>query len=563
LTDTCRTNKEVSFHIIKFQALDNGSSTFNWQPQEIIKKETLVIEKYYETFPSRFFKEFKILDHNNFKLPSFKLWQDNFGSPTYAQAYGSCLPDIPYCSDPKSKVNLICGFLKRLSPLMPVPKIELVKQLGMFVNSYLQQNFVSLPFLEDKYEELVQNWLDENKHYSSSRKKALLLCSQTIMEHSEFKPKLTSKDYLLKSFIKREFYPEPKCPRFINSRSDNFKAYVGPFISLIEKLIYKLDYFVKGQDIRELPKKIIKLQKYKWILETDYTSFESGFNPLYVDNVECNLWRYMLKNNPNVLDAVMKCYYTKDAGKIVPRTDVLRNNNYEAKVVGSRMSGEMWTSLGNGFSNLMNMLFLSKIHNEPLEGFVEGDDGIFGMNNCIATPDYFEKLGFKIKMSYGQDIQHTAFCGNIFDVHDLLFLVPPEQINRTFWCCDPKYFNARPKVLESLLRCKAQSLYCQGKNTPIAGILAYKILTLLGSGDIRYEPWTQWWEMQINEVFNREEFVYVEPTMNARLLYSERFGINIDLQLDIENIIKNAQSIFELNFDIPLTTSVMFKYLKF
>lgn len=479
-------------------------------------------------------------------------FDNTFKNNIYAISLGPIPHIIPFVTDQHTKTNLIASYLKRLTPLMPHTQPLRINNLNNFVNKFLKDNFKPLPPLFHDFKALVDEWLDDNSHYTLARKKQLRTAAMKILEYQTNHFNLQEKDYFMKSFIKTEFYPEDKYARYINSRSDKFKACVGPYIHLIEKEMYKLKYFIKHENIMDLPKKLIKLNKFKWILETDYTSFESGFSPEYTDAVECNLWRYFLQNNPEVLKIILNSYRIVKNNRAYPRISILQNKQYTAKVVGTRMSGEMWTSLANGFSNLMNMLFLAEQNGLTVDGFVEGDDGIFGMDQPIITENMFQSLGFKIRMKYGQDLSHTSFCGNIFDTKNLLYLVDLEQINRTFWTCTKKYFNAKPKILKMLLRAKAQSLYCNAKYTPIGGILAYRLIELLGEGPIILEQHNSWWEEKLVRRFSRETFEFILPKMDSRLLFSNIYGISIQQQINIENYIMNCKSIIELSTILPL-----------
>jgi hypothetical protein len=304
---------------------------------------------------------------------------------------------------------------------------------------------------------------------------------------------------------------------------------------------------VKGIPITELPKSLVRLRKFPHILETDYSSFESGFSPEYVDNVECALWRYVLKNNPETLDAVMRTYYEEVNGCIRPRKERLYSRYYTARCVGARMSGEMWTSLANGFSNLMNIMFLCDDLGVQFDGFVEGDDGLFGLSEDTLNEDHFAALGFKIDMLYGSDLRHTSFCGNVFDPSELNLVVSPEQIARASWTCAASYLLSRRKKRLALLRAKAMSLYCIGKHTPIAAELAYRVMTLIGAGDIILEPGTLYWKSNIMKLAESEVFRPPVITRRSRELFWEKYGFLPEEQVEMECKIRRARTLQELS----------------
>jgi len=457
---------------------------------------------------------------------------------TYAASLGPTGSSAPFCTNPHDNTELKCGFRKRLIPEMPVVDQEVVKDFKKFVTKFLNTNFKPLPFkTKEKENNDFNHWIENQDHYPQTRKDSLREAFESLKTQG-----LENKDYHIKSFIKREFYEDVKFCRFINARSDRFLSRVASFIHDIEDQVYRLKYFVKHKDITQIPHLLAKLDKYKLKLETDYSSFESGFNPFITDACECELFRFFLQNNEDCLHDVLGCYYQIVNGKIIPRIDLLKNKEFFAFVQGSRMSGDLWTSLGNGFTNLMIMLFYAEKYHFKFEGMVEGDDGIFGMDQEYMKEKYYTDLGFKIKMQYVTNLCDTCFCGNLFDSHDLNLIISPEHLNRIFWTCNAQYLHAKSKLKEKLLRAKAMSMSILGKNTPIIFKLCYKILSLLGSGSLIEHDW--WSRLKLRS------YVAMRPDavipMSSRLLYNQHFGIPIDVQLLIENTIMSAKTIPEL-----------------
>jgi len=477
---------------------------------------------------------------------------DHHEKKIYSQNLFFCSGDVPCATNPHDSHELRAGFRKRIVPDMPEPDKSKLRSLGLFVQKWLVNNLQPLENLSNSYEVLFEDWLQDNNSYSGERKMSLSESFESL-RHCNIGP-LCENDYKIKSFIKREFYEGPKYVRLINSRTDRFKVKVAPYIHAIEKALFHQSeasrYFVKGDPITELPEKLSRLQKWQVILETDYSSFESGFSPEYVDVVECQLWRYMLQNNPEILDAVMKCYYVRKGKIKKPRVERLRSKYYTGKCVGARMSGEMWTSLANGFSNLMNMLFMAEDKGFEVDGFVEGDDGLFGMSGQHLTASDYEQLGFKIKMLYGPDLRHTSFCGNVFDPEEKLLIISPEQIARLSWSCAPGYLNARKKKKLALLRAKAMSLYCTGKHTPIASVLAMKVMELIGPGITILEPGTWYWKANLLNLAKTETFESVEITNRSRNLFADYYHVPICDQLEIEKFYRSASTLEELSTEI-------------
>lgn len=479
------------------------------------------------------------------EIPDITIKQKPKEIKYYAGQIGPLFYDTPFCTTPYDSDNLFLAYTKRLMPEMPEPIAEEIQGLKVFVDNWLNTNMIPFNILEGEQDVLFNNWLDSNTHYTASRKENLRT-THTQMYQGGL-PRLIRRDFICKSFVKREFYEENKCLRFINSRTDRFKVRVGPFIHLLEENFFKSDWFVKHHDLLELPSRINNLSKFKYLLETDYSSFESGFSPQYVDVVECQLFRYMFRNNPNILSDIMKCYYQKnELGQFKPRVEKLRNKYYKCTTMGTRMSGEMWTSLANSFSNLMNMLYLTNKKLIKCEGLVEGDDGVFGLDQNTLKAEDFERLGFKIKFKYAEKIRDTKFCGMLFDENVLKLVISPELIARLGWTNNPIYIHSSKKIRDELLLSKSRSLYCIGKYTPIAGPLALKCINQLSKNpDLRkrIETTNRWWDQKVDQLIISETFLPVDIPTENRLLYAEQFNISVEQQLMIEKTISNSNDI--------------------
>jgi len=305
----------------------------HWVSHQIRQQNILVVKpKYEHDLPIRESQTSFRIHHPDLNRRPFSFYQFSLFNLS---------PDCPWVTDPISPINLKTAWRKRLASVRPPINNIYLAEAERITNILLQQNFEPLPFLENDQDFLFQTWLDENKSYSGPRKRQLMRAYKTLSEI-----RINEHDYACKTHVKREMYEEPKYLRLINSRTDRFKALVGPYIHYLEKLIYhkKIRYqggehqfFVKGTDPHLFPTLISKLQDNPYFLETDYSSFESSFDPCYVDVVECSLWRYFFKNNPTILKTIMNVYYTNHHGALVPRKEKLLSKLFSAGVTGARM----------------------------------------------------------------------------------------------------------------------------------------------------------------------------------------------------------------------------------
>jgi len=228
---------------------------------------------------------------------------------------------------------------------------------------------------------------------------------------------------------------------------------------------------------------------------------------------------------------------------MIPRVERLFCPYYTAFASGLRMSGEMWTSLGNGFSNFIMFYFEASERGITIKGLVEGDDGVFSSVEKFIDNEVIESFGFRIKIEYRTKINDTCFCGNLFDEEEEQLIISPEQISRFMWTCQRKYMNCNERVAHELLKSKAMSLYVLGKHTPIASWLSFKCQQILKESKTRSDGTNYWWERKTEELAKTETFVPPTITMKARMLYADKFRIGISEQLEIESMLKKATTI--------------------
>ena len=105
--------------------------------------------------------------------------------------------------------------------------------------------------------------------------------------------------------------------------------------------------------------------------------------------------------------------------------NIVQNRYLDCIIEARRMSGEMNTSLGNGFSNLMFMAFVCEKLGLNCNGVVEGDDGLFAFNGNTPSASDFTKYGFNIKLDVHSEISTASFCGNVFDPEDRQIMTCP------------------------------------------------------------------------------------------------------------------------------------------
>lgn len=356
----------------------------------------------------------------------------------------------------------------------------------------------------------------------------------------------------LNSFQKDEVYPTYKAARAINSRHDVFKVRVGPVFKLIEKELFAMPYFIKHTPVDERGEEI-KRELYQDganIIGTDYTAFESLFTRELMETVEFQLYEYMTQN---LEDA--------DWYKIVAKTLAGENfcqfrNKFTMKVDATRMSGEMCTSLGNSFTNLMAMLFIAEEKQlSSIRGRVEGDDGIFTFYGVPPTAQDFADIGLIIKIDTYDTLTEGSFCGIIADMDEMINVTDPINSLLDFGWTTRQYVDANSKLKLELLKAKSLSLAYQYPGCPILSSLAeYGLRMTLG-----INPYIKDMCEYEREIFTQLYSKYGKNVPHkavghkTRLLVEKRFGVSVADQLVIETYLDNKNDISPIDLEAVLS----------
>lgn len=430
--------------------------------------------------------------------------------------------------DTSDQVSLVTGAKKRFLFCPPCPKQNTLRDLTKFVDEFLKKNLVPLSPDSDTS---VEHWL-KNTRYTESRKAELLKVYRSTL--------LRKKHYRVKSFMKDENYDEYKYPRCINSRHDRFKCEVGPIFKLIEEQVYKLHWFIKHVPVADRPDYIMKLigATGNVFVATDYTAFESLFTKEIMKSVEMQLYEYMTRN----LKGGRKWY--RLVKHVMTGKQSISFKNFHVEVEATRMSGEMCTSLGNGFSNLMFMLFACHQLGSSCDGVVEGDDGLFAIHGQVPTTQDFENMGLKIKLETHKTIETASFCGIVFDPTDRANVTDPRSVLGSFGWTTHAYDKAGLAKRKLLLRAKSMSYLYQYPGSPIIQALArYGLRVTSDVDDKSLRRYVNKLGKNVVDQWTREQFLdAMESELpikqvghRTRLLVQSCYGIPVNVQLAIEN----------------------------
>lgn len=353
-------------------------------------------------------------------------------------------------------------------------------------------------------------------------------------------------DKVVKGFAKRQNDLEYKQPRGINSPLDKFKVATGPFFKIIEDQVYHQPCLRKtaqgkvtlsgdvaeyGPYIKHVPVHL-RPDFIRTLLtdgagryyETDYSQFEKHFTPAVMNNLEMVLYRHMLQNYPHVYELI----HSFMCGQ-----KTIKYKWFTLRVWGKRMSGEMCTSLGNGFSNRMLAEYIAYRKGGSITGVVEGDDALFVSTVPIDKSDF---EGFDIKVKTHSTLLTTSFCGLEMSTDNHLMRDPRRILTKFAWSFSP-YRDASAPVRMGLLRAKALSLAYECPRCPVVSALAKRVLEYTRGTRPRFG--SSYWERSLEEWVKDYEAetsleVSLGPTQRDRIDFYELYDITPALQLELE-----------------------------
>lgn len=440
--------------------------------------------------------------------------------------YCSVLGYGPICLDSNDPLTVSCGLQQRLLRNLPTPDEGRLQDFELFVRKYVRSTYPHVQPMS------FEEWIASTT-YDQNRK------AQLRESYDQLRGGFPSKKACshIDTFVKTESYEAYKHARTINSRSDAFKVFSGPAFKAIENVVYNTPgqiEFIKHVPVPERPNLLIALKKAnRRYFSTDFTAFESHFTSHLISICEGELYRWCLSGT-TCGDFIVStlCGYNK----LHTRTGI------RTKVKGRRMSGDMCTSLGNGFTNMMLAMYWADRVDGDIEGYVEGDDGLFS-TSFELTPAMYGELGFTIKIEEVADPCHASFCGMLCSESAQIIRNPRKFFMTFAWTSS--FISAGTAIMDELLHAKALSCLCETPHCPIVAVMAHYALARVGHVKPRFVP-------DGYHLEPRESFECFAPTTETRALFEDVYGISVETQLRVENMIR-AGRFDEIHNLIPPT----------
>lgn len=467
-------------------------------------------------------------------------------SPFFVHTQGKPLP--AYFCDTNSTINMVAATVSRFGCEMP-PCVDL--DFPIYCREAMVKFF---PEPLTDYEYIIpEDWL-EKTGYSGSMK--------TLLREVRSGYVANGKDMtVVKSFIKVEAYEKPKYARAINSCSDMSKGVLGPIIKAIEKKVFKLKYFIKGQDPRTRPELMLKVLGVGPVLETDFSSFEAHHRGLLGD-VMRRFIMHMLRGAhvPNNLKRLIAA--------MMSGRQTCEFKHMTAQLDETLMSGFQWTSLCNGVLNLFCMSYLvtksahpalgpvalAAVAQKEFAGLIEGDDGICScayINTALVTA-----LGFKLKFDYFPNFGMASFCGMVCDINTLEITTDPIKFLRKFFLVPGRLQHAKRERILAHVRCKALSYIHQYPNCPVVSAIASRVCYLTRGIDHRsafgdFDMYTR----ESFEFITKQDWHHIPEVKDvSRELVANKFNVSESDQVRIEAAYSASDGSIEIDLSAWLSS---------
>jgi hypothetical protein len=456
---------------------------------------------------------------------------------------------VPHCAETADPTTTLHGATKRILAKLPSGEPQLLAELEAFVYQFVRSNFEPL----SSGSVTVQQW-SENTNMPRWRMDDIM--AAYYKDYFAYKGELDRDVACLNktgraskrlrpivrvgTFAKKEFYPVIKPSRNINARPNAYKAIVGPFYAAMEQLVYALPWFIKHVPVRQRAGYIMEhvVQDGAHHACSDYRSFECAFTRAVQKSCEFVLYEYMMQNQEPEYIEWMRVQYAETH---------IEGKGYWMTMDPCRMSGEMCTSLGNGFTNLMVMMFVAQqVGATGLKGVVEGDDGLFSYYGPVIDRTVFARLGFDIDIVPCVP-NEASFCGNIFATDTGAVITDPYYTMATAgWSFSA--VGQSWKTVALLTYAKGMSMMFGYPGCPILPQLGARMMrTALEAGQCSKQQMTDTVDKFMNNSrlvnsyelerynLNKGDTSVIAVSHSTRVLFEKMYYISIPDQLRIES----------------------------
>jgi len=315
---------------------------------------------------------------------------------------------------------------------------------------------------------------------------------------------------------------------------------------MVEEMVFHDWHFIKFVPNEDRPRFLEELFRGCDVGSNDFSSFESLIYGAVMDACECELYRWLGRDtDPGFIEYV--------CGTLLDKQSQRSRNGFRASLYG-RQSGDMCTSVGNGWTNLVIMSFCAfKMGwvewGRPIHGVFEGDDSAFKLGGePERVNDLLARLGMRAKVVLGTTIGKADFLSTCWGPD----LVPVRDFRKPYvftpWI---QVVEHRRDLLPGFLRAKGLSLAHEMAECPVLQAMSKFILRITAGEHARYLRPDAWWDRVImGQSYGTSD---VNPSLLARLqapiswerrvFYARQFGVSVEAQLHLESLFNDAREL--------------------
>lgn len=445
---------------------------------------------------------------------------------------------------------------EKIHPLFRGRRLNCINDLKRLSKWYSKRY---LKPIDSDYDFDFDVWLTKT-NYDEKRKDELRLVHDEIIHLRTVLGTRKFRKFVVKLFMKDEAYVEYKHCRGIYARDDYAKVIFGPIIKAIETFVYDCpDKWGSTPFIKHVP--VAERADYieerlgrvgvKFVV-SDYSAFECHFSKDKMTSTVFPMYNYMLQGHPEAQ------FIMKIMQKCVSGTNIIQNKFFNLTCEASRMSGEMDTSLANGWCNLMWMTYANFIWGSHEDNccVVEGDDNT---SSCSNPPpeQIYAAMGCCVKQEFYTNISDASFCGLLADNVGKQTIADVHKVLGNIGWTTQQYAGANKKTLRMLARAKAMSYMVQYPACPIITEYSRMILRLTSGYDLRRALsrrgfYSNLWERdKLIAAMNTVKLdKHEEIHMQTRLMFESLYGVTISQQLLVEERLRSLDSVENLRIDL-------------
>lgn len=421
--------------------------------------------------------------------------------------------------------------------------------------------------LPSDYDYSIETWLPKTSYRVVDKEKILREVEKVpLVDVSDMSAEMQS-IFNCECFIKSEPYPEVKAARPIKSRTDRWKAHVGPGFQAIGEVLFGHHFFIKKIPLPERTKYMKEMfERFKLLNCTDFSKFESHFIRCVMECCEFVFYDYVLQNSS------IRSWFMADIRRVLAGRQKFVYPWFTTSFDATRASGEMCTSSGNGYSNHAIFDYLCELFQVDEKAAVfEGDDSVNSVlptSIVFKTEDYTD-MGWNCKLSQTEKFNEASFCGIVGDPDDGVQVCDIQDAVANFGWTGQRYIRSDAKTRAALLRAKGYSMVYQYPGCPVLqelGIYALRItsdplvherlLRLINTGQLWTDSYTaQKFKILDEHYIKGNRALPIRPVpLNTRMLVYRLYGISVDQQLAAEALLRDKNDMLPINYPFEFPT---------